>query len=93
MKLPGTPLQVHSLTRHAGGGRHPRAAGMDTGLRRYDGSFMPILHPDRSCTSIFKERTKRAKVRKSKFPDFVLFVFSWGNRISHFCSEAIFWQT
>ena len=27
--------------------------GMDTGFRRYDGSLVPILRPDRTDTGIF----------------------------------------
>ena len=50
MKLrPPQHHMVPPLIRHAGGGRHPGREGMDTGLRRYDGS-----RSDRTCIGIFE---------------------------------------
>jgi len=54
MKLPGTPSQVLSLIRHAGAGRHPGGAGMDTGFRRYDENFVRSRSPDPTRRCIFE---------------------------------------
>jgi len=34
---------------------------MDTGFRRYDGSFVPIRCPDRACRYLFEEERKERK--------------------------------
>ena len=35
---------------------------MDTGFRRYDGTFVPIRRPDNTCTYIFNGDTKVTKL-------------------------------
>ena len=38
--------------------------GMDTGFRRYDGTFVPSRRPDHTCTCIFEGDAELAEIVK-----------------------------
>ena len=60
-EIAGTPPQVLSLTRHAGEAGIQGREGMDTGFRRYDGTFVPSRRPDHTCTGIFEGVAMRVR--------------------------------
>ncbi len=54
-----------------------RRAGMDTGFRRYDGTFVPIGCLDHNCPCIFNEEHEGFRINYfSSFVRFVSFVVS-----------------